>query len=69
MDRLRGQLIEKDLCNTLTDIYKSMFNLSDEVIDDEEYEIMEEVKKDLIQEELEWFVFTLPVDACDNLFA
>ncbi|KAJ8725585.1 hypothetical protein PYW08_003768 [Mythimna loreyi] len=54
MDKLRGSLIEQDLCNTLTDIYKSMFNFSDESIDDEEYLLMEELKKELIQEELEW---------------
>lgn len=55
MDKLRGSFIEKDLSNTLTDIYKSMFNYSDEIINDEEYELMEELKKELIQEELEWY--------------
>uniref|UniRef100_A0A2H1WJF4 SFRICE_002419 n=1 Tax=Spodoptera frugiperda TaxID=7108 RepID=A0A2H1WJF4_SPOFR len=54
MDKLRGSLIEEDLCTALTDIYKSMFNFSDEIISDEEYELIEELKKELVQEELEW---------------
>ncbi|KAJ8722771.1 hypothetical protein PYW07_003951 [Mythimna separata] len=54
MDKLRGSLIEQDLCNTLTDIYKSMFNFSEEIVDDEEYMLIEELKRELVQEELEW---------------
>ncbi|PZC84370.1 hypothetical protein B5X24_HaOG204944 [Helicoverpa armigera] len=55
MDKLRGSLLEKDLCNTLTDIYKSLYNGAGE-IDDEEYELMEELKNELVQEELEWCI-------------
>lgn len=55
MDKLRGPLVEEDLCNTITDIYKSMFNYTNGIdINDEELEIMEELKKELIQEEMEW---------------
>lgn len=56
MDKLRGPLVGQDLCNTITDIYKSMFNYTNGIeINDEEYEIMEELKKELIQEEMEWY--------------
>ncbi|CAH1646127.1 unnamed protein product [Spodoptera littoralis] len=56
LDKLRGSLIEEDLCTALTDIYKSMFNFCDEIISDEEYELMEELKNELVQEELEWCI-------------
>ncbi|XP_075969500.1 RPA-interacting protein alpha [Anticarsia gemmatalis] len=55
MDKLRGNLTETDLCNTLTNIYKNMFR-PDELIDDEELEIMDEIRHELVQEELEWWV-------------
>lgn len=61
LDKLRGSLVEKDLCSALTDIYKSMFNYSEEIIDDEEYELLEELKRELVQEELEWYGLILVI--------
>ncbi|XP_063378044.1 uncharacterized protein LOC134665135 [Cydia fagiglandana] len=55
LNRLRGT--ETDLRETLTDIYKSMFNFSAETtITDEENEIMEEIRNELVQEELQWWL-------------
>ncbi|CAH0604632.1 unnamed protein product [Chrysodeixis includens] len=57
MDKLRGPIIEEDLHQTIIDIYKSMFNYSNGIdVNDEEYEIMEELRKELIQEEMEWCI-------------
>ncbi|XP_047988607.1 RPA-interacting protein-like [Leguminivora glycinivorella] len=55
LNRLRGT--ETDLRETLTDIYKSMFSFSaDTTITDEENIIMEEIRNELVQEELQWWL-------------
>lgn len=57
MNRFRGTATETDLRDTLTDIYKSMFNFSDEhTLDGEEQDLLEEIKSELVQEELQWLV-------------
>lgn len=53
MDRLRESLVEQDLSKTLTEIYNSMFE-QDKLVENDELEILEEIKNELVQEELEW---------------
>lgn len=53
MDRFRGPVAEQDLCKTITEIYKSMFDFND-ATESDEVEILEELKNELVQEELDW---------------
>lgn len=53
-DRFRGPLVEQDLNKTLTDIYKSMFDFKED-LDNDEVDILEELKSELVQEELDWY--------------
>lgn len=55
MNRFRGPVEEMDLRNTLTEIYKNMFDFSTESpVDNQDIDVLEEIKKELIQEEFEW---------------
>lgn len=46
---------ETDLRNTLTEIYRNMFDYSNAPpANEEEIKILEEIKEELIQEEFEW---------------
>lgn len=55
LTRFRGTVAENDLRDTLTEIYKSMFNFSGgDFLDEEECEVLEEIKTELVQEELAW---------------
>ncbi|KAL0842000.1 hypothetical protein ABMA28_014219 [Loxostege sticticalis] len=57
MNRFRGPVEEMDLRNTLTEIYKNMFDFSTESpVDNQDIDVLEEIKKELIQEEFEWWL-------------
>ncbi|XP_013186494.1 uncharacterized protein LOC106131828 [Amyelois transitella] len=57
LNRFRGTVIQTDLRSTLNEIYKSMFTFShEETTDDEEIQLINEIKNELIEEELEWLV-------------
>ncbi|KAJ2952807.1 hypothetical protein O0L34_g7167 [Tuta absoluta] len=57
LNRFRGSVEEMDIRNTLTEIYKSMFNFSnDYAVDDEETKLLEEIRNELVQEELQWWL-------------
>ncbi|CAB3236422.1 unnamed protein product [Arctia plantaginis] len=65
MDKFRGSVTESELHNTLTDIYKSMFKFPKENINEEEVEFLDELKGELVQEELEWW--TKECERCQML--
>ncbi|KOB78707.1 putative RPA interacting protein [Operophtera brumata] len=65
MDRFRGTVAEQDLCNTLTDIYKSVIDFN--VIENDELEILEELKNELVQEELDWWIREYEKSQLDNV--
>ncbi|XP_059054371.1 RPA-interacting protein-like [Achroia grisella] len=57
LTKFRGVHIHTEIQDTLDNIYKTMFNFSDtHTIEDEEIEVHEEVKKELIQEEFQWLL-------------
>lgn len=56
LDRFRGPVIEEELCTKLTEIYKSMFEHTGE-IESDEIQVLEELKNEFVQEELEWYMF------------
>lgn len=56
LDKFRGSVTESELHNTLTDIYRDTFNFHTENINDEEFAFLDEVKNELVQEELQWYV-------------
>lgn len=60
LNRFRGAGEEAVLRDTLTEIYKNMFDFSNTPqIDDEEINILEDIKNELIQEEFEWYYIFL----------
>ncbi|XP_028160815.1 RPA-interacting protein [Ostrinia furnacalis] len=57
MNRFRGTVEEFALHNTLTEIYNNMFDLSNvPQVDHEDVEVLEEIKNELIQEEMDWYL-------------
>lgn len=56
LDKFRGTLDETELRDTLMAIYKSMFVYPKFEESDEESEVFNEIKKELIEEEIQWFV-------------
>ncbi|KAM3963582.1 RPA-interacting protein [Aphomia sociella] len=68
LNKFRGSHIGTEIHNTLNDIYKSMFKFSDiHLTDEEEMEILEEIKKELIQEELQWLIEEYDKSQTDNI--
>ncbi|XP_030024274.1 RPA-interacting protein [Manduca sexta] len=65
IDRLRGSLDEKELCGKLTEIYANECN--DQIIDNEELELLEEIRKELIQEELDWWIKQYETSHLDDI--
>ncbi|XP_026495253.2 uncharacterized protein LOC113400075 [Vanessa tameamea] len=63
LNRIRGVTVEADLRLTLTDIYNNTFNNFnkddieiEQITDNEETKILEEIKNELIQNELNWWI-------------
>ncbi|CAG4981286.1 unnamed protein product [Parnassius apollo] len=57
LNKLRGTVAESEIRDTLTKIYKNMFNfppLGD--IDEEENDVLEEIKNELIEEQIQWWL-------------
>lgn len=67
LDRFRGPVVEENLCTTLTDIYKSMFKHSKH-FESDEIEALEELKNELVQEELEWYAIVIE-GSCHSSFS
>ncbi|CAG9783681.1 unnamed protein product [Diatraea saccharalis] len=55
LTRFRGAIEESDLHSTLTEIYRDLFNFSDTSVNEEEVEVLEEIKQELVQEEVDWY--------------
>ncbi|XP_049867181.1 RPA-interacting protein-like [Pectinophora gossypiella] len=57
INKYRGAAEEAEFRKSLTDIYKSMFKYADvDLTDEEEVELMEIIKNELVQEELQWWL-------------
>lgn len=54
LNKFRGPVAETDLKETLNEIYKSI-PLSDDSNFELEYEVLEEIGNELVQEEMEWY--------------
>ncbi|XP_053625331.1 RPA-interacting protein-like [Plodia interpunctella] len=68
LNRIRGTEAQTDLRDTLCDIYKSMFSFTnEETTDDEEIQILNEIKNELVQEELEWLLDEYDKSHNDNI--
>ncbi|CAK1552107.1 unnamed protein product [Leptosia nina] len=55
LNRLRGPEVASDLRGKLTDLYKDMFDSINLSLNEEENDVLEVIKQELIQEELDWF--------------
>ncbi|XP_031768315.1 RPA-interacting protein-like isoform X2 [Galleria mellonella] len=68
LNKFRGAHIDTEIHNTLNDIYRSMFNFTNiHSIDDEEIEIFDEIKKELILEEFQWLMKEYEKSQADNV--
>lgn len=56
INRFRGTINDTNLHNTITEIYKNMFDITNAPIDEEEMTVLEEIKEELVQEELKWWL-------------
>ncbi|CAH2074108.1 unnamed protein product, partial [Iphiclides podalirius] len=57
LNKFRGPVGETELRDTLATIYKSMINLSSfDDMDEEEGKVLEEIKSELIEEEMQWLI-------------
>ncbi|XP_012544708.1 uncharacterized protein LOC101743725 isoform X2 [Bombyx mori] len=55
-DKFRELTFEKDnMCNVLKELYKEMIDFSEDILEIED-NILQEIKNELIQEELEWLL-------------
>lgn len=55
LNKFRGPVVETDLKETLNEIYKSI-PFSDDDNFDLEYDVLEEIGSELVQEETEWYL-------------
>ncbi|XP_045785131.1 RPA-interacting protein A-like [Maniola jurtina] len=74
LNRFRGSSVETDLRSTLTNIYNEIFNDSSNeclktelLLDSEETKILEEIKQELIQDELDWCLEEYEKAQMDNV--
>ncbi|XP_038215611.1 RPA-interacting protein-like [Zerene cesonia] len=68
MNKFRGPLAGDNLHQTLTKLYKDTFNFTEDFsVYEEDIEVLEEIKKELIQEELEWCLQEYEKCQTDNI--
>ncbi|CAK1581995.1 unnamed protein product [Parnassius mnemosyne] len=57
LNKFRGTVAESEIRDTLTEIYKNMFNFSPlGDVDEQENNVLEEIKNELIEEEIQWWL-------------
>ncbi|KPJ15033.1 RPA-interacting protein [Papilio machaon] len=67
LDKFRGSVDENELRDTLITIYKSMFGFPKFEEADEESEVLDEIKNELIDEELQWCLEEYEKSQMDNV--